>query len=274
MINSYRLGRAALFAAAAFLGVGPAQAAIMTATYTGVVAADPSAPPGGGLVVCDERCSRDFSGLFGLSGAALAGRAVSLSFTYDLDQAAQFFSGAGVSYANGGSANGGGPFGALAFTLNGVTLSGTGSIAGEVNSDAFGLFDRRDFVSDALTLFGTTIYTWAEVAFASPAALPFSVAAPFSYDFQAGDTVDIARFRIQFGDNPLTGALVNIQPTRLVVTRYDTPVDPPPVDPPPVDPPPVDPPISAAPEPAAWALMILGFAACGAAVRRRRAEHA
>jgi hypothetical protein len=258
-----RVGHAALIAAAAVSVsvVGAADAAVMTATYTGVVSADPPTPPGGGLVVCDDRCSEDFSGVFGPPGADLTGRAVSLSFTYDLDDATSVFAGAGLSYAKGGSANSGGPFGDLAFSLNGVTVSGTGSIAGEVSADALGLFNRRDFVSGSLTLFGGfTIHTSAEVAFASAAALPFSVAAPFSYDFQAGDIVDIARFRVRFGDDAQSGALVNFQPTRLTVTRYDAPVDPP-----------VDPPPSAAPEPAGWALMILGFGVAGAATRRRRA---
>ena len=38
-----------------------------------------------------------------------------------------------------------------------------------------------------------------------------------------------------------------------------------------VNPPPVDPPVSGVPEPAAWALMLVGFGGLGATLRRRRA---
>ncbi|WP_419809256.1 PEPxxWA-CTERM sorting domain-containing protein [Sphingomonas sp.] len=68
-----------------------------------------------------------------------------------------------------------------------------------------------------------------------------------------------------------TVPIVEPSPTPTAVpTATPTPEPSPTVVPPPVNPPPVDNPVPGVPEPATWALMLLGFGAIGAGLRRRR----
>lgn len=86
------------------------------------------------------------------------------------------------------------------------------------------------------------------------------------YRFDAG--LNLASFMLSYG---------SASAARLYATG-PAPVIPPPVTtpttepaPPSMDPPPGNGPVGAVPEPATWAMMILGFGAAGALLRRRRA---
>jgi hypothetical protein len=80
-----------------------------------------------------------------------------------------------------------------------------------------------------------------------------SLSHPFTYTFQPDDTVLYAdgEYRIEAGDARAISQLldVTLTPVTMTVTSDAT---------------------SGAPEPAAWALMLAGFAAIGGAIRARR----
>jgi len=213
----------------------PATAAVVTYTYSGVI----------------DFGADDF-GLFGAPGASLTGSSFKAVFYRDdaLALPENIFQGGFNSFVTGEGAFA--PVSAK-LTIAGVTLD-IGGAFGEQNqfddgvNESFGHFASS--LGGSLDFSGSTVGTFAPTdgnVLAGPdyhtltslsgAALPgFSLSGHF--EFRSPDARDQRTF-------------ANFNPSSLVVSPDPGGV-------------------SAAPEPAAWALMILGFGGVGATLRRRR----
>ncbi|HEX4507113.1 MAG TPA: PEPxxWA-CTERM sorting domain-containing protein, partial [Alphaproteobacteria bacterium] len=101
----------------------------------------------------------------------------------------------------------------------------------------------------------------------------YDIASPVTFDFNPQTPNGEFSFYVDVrGARPDTGpdaeAKLLIQSLTVDFSDGATP----PTDPPPVDPPPSggEPPITGVPEPAAWAMLVLGFGGLGAVLRRQR----
>jgi hypothetical protein len=211
----------------------PAAAAVVTYTYTGHV--DTGA---------------DQIGLFG--GGALDGLAFTAVFSRDDALADDLAVGKSSSYVRGGQA----VTGKLTIAGHTIDIAGLGGEQSQFDDGSFeGFFHSAQSVLGSFSLGGATLGTFAPT--------PGDVLAGADYhtlgSLTAGDTPGFAWFgRFDFGasdpNDPNQGLFTNgrFTPTALVVSPEPGP-------------------IGAVPEPAAWAMMILGFAGVGATLRRRRA---
>jgi hypothetical protein len=221
----------AAVAAAAIAWAGAASASVITVTWTGHVAS--------GI---------DNAGWFAPVGTDLTGAAWSAVFTYDTTNAADY-SGPGdgdttfpsIVLEGGGSA---GPvIGGAVLNISGTGFNIPGSFFDGIGIhmvDADG--DPLEFGTYAASLLTTQIVLDARLR--SP-PIPFSVTTPFEATSGLCDDFCMGSFSIPNGTSgQLTPETVKLE----VATEAG----------------------SGAPEPAAWALMIAGFGAAGAVLRRRR----
>ncbi|HMI20550.1 MAG TPA: PEPxxWA-CTERM sorting domain-containing protein [Sphingomonas sp.] len=232
------IGNIAKLATAAVLGLtgaGAAQAgsAYVYETHKGVVASDPT-------------YNIDVDGLFGAAGANLVGAHYTLTFTMSLDDGAGYEGvtpglGATYNYAGGGTA---------ALTINGHTISYTASndtsiFRMDTDPLAFAAFGQTNVAADLTSDDGLS-YFQDQVSSVGTMFASLDPRTPFSYQLTDADRAlqgnggsfyyldqygNIAAGFI-FADNSVRGGM--------------------------------------APEPASWAMMVVGFGLAGAAMRRRR----
>ncbi|WP_293452805.1 PEPxxWA-CTERM sorting domain-containing protein [Phenylobacterium sp.] len=230
-------------AAGIFAAAVPASAAVMVATYTGVISS-----------------GSDTDDLFGLGGN-LSGATFSASFTYDtsifdfhttMDDGSSHY-----DRISGYSENT--PIIAASVTINGVTdvfrLDGvTYDFARQQYNHTptydYSMSQVAGYDYDPVTS-GYSFYEYAYVDFYSAAETPTSLTGAF--DSGPSAAASQAQFLNYDAFNPDKGGYDNYYafvgaPTHLTVSAVDA---------------------GAVPEPGAWALMIVGFAGLGATLRRR-----
>ena len=229
----------------AALSAGGAHAVVYTVTYTGTA---------GGF---DER------NYFGL-GVPLEALAPAFTLRFTIDTAAAYDQAfPGIRIIQGTGVAGSNPIVQTSFTLNHRTIS-FGNSTGDGFDDSYGVDRRYNVVDDPAGFYLDEIYHYsydvlADIGNADFAAAAFysqvndilpnlDPAAPLDYHLQAGDVVfDSAFHSRRSSDGGLTFDRYVYLP--LNITRVT---------------------IAPVPEPATWALMILGFGAAGAMLRRRQ----
>jgi hypothetical protein len=239
-----KIAALAVGAAISLTAAAQASAAIVSVTYTGTVS--------GGL---------DITGVFGSPGASLDGQGFTARYVFDTTRG--FTSSHTDASYTSSTALGGSAYGAESpalyanLTINGITFSIPGDSAGEIYgyADSSG-FSRQYHQADGAlhTELGwgysdnnSTI--WNESS--GFGGLPGTIDVPFSMD-TSGNATNSGRFSIDKTTVAYPGGIYSVDyaygdltPTHLSETL-------------------------GAPEPASWALMLLGVFGIGAAARSRR----
>lgn len=237
------------FATAAILAAGgSAQAATVFVTYRGVVAS-----------------GTDASGEFGASAPSLAGKSFTATLRLDDTRGVSFYDppiGSGFEFNRfqvapdqlririGGvgfdfkeEACGGSEFCTLAHSVVAAPFSGISTFYDRADAYPFGEFDeflREEYEGLSLGLSST----------ANPFVADFDYDTPLFHAFSPGD-VSSGELRIFYRTSDPLGADVIDKQVSATLVPLSVRVS--------------------VPEPATWALMILGFGAAGAVLRRRRA---
>jgi hypothetical protein len=219
-------------AAVCALAAAPASAAIMQATYTGVIY--------GGV---------DLEGVFADPGTDLSGAAFEYNFVYDTHIGSILSVLGGQSLLAGSSE----PLLSATLTILGHTSSPSGlngyySMAASVVPD-FG-DPTYPYTGEFCNYAGAVSGSWFAVCLATDDPLPADLETPFTAT--AASFAGFADGAFPSPGAPFDQFLLTGTPGRLVVTKLR------------------DSPLSPAPEPQAWALMILGLGAAGATLRSRR----
>lgn len=228
-------------AAALAFAATSASAAVMSATYTGVLT--------NGI---------DEDGYFGAPGADLSGQAFSVNFVYDTAQGL-------ISPYFGGQALAGGWLGAppyqpllsMSLTILGHTEATTGDASGDFSSTVTTIFPDFPAYHPGTTAQGEVCHNGEREPVGLYFATCMRTAGPVPSDLVTGfsaaaDPLEwgYAMFYLPGGDGPFPHYYVEGRSMNLVVTKLrESP--------------------GGVPEPGVWALMILGFGAAGAMLRRR-----
>ena len=226
-----------IFAAGLFAGsaVVPAQATVVTATYTGTVTAG---------TACTPACT-DFDG-----------SSFKLVFNYDPTTA-----GFQRNTTNYSHAFGGGPFGTVPIISESFSING-GPALNFSNFDSGGIQSYSDEFESSLGLGSSFNILTPQLFFVEIASayingpsnsIPLSLTSPFTYTLQAGDTSSgsIAYRTTDFTSGFFELVAADLSPTTLTVTVAES-----------------------VPEPATWAMMIIGFAGVGFIAYRRKLKPA
>lgn len=242
----FRVGLAALAAGFLLAGqAGQASATIMQATVTGTAAA-----PG----------SQDYTGVFGSPGPIAAGTPWSAVFTYDTSRGEIQTIGStpgGGFILTGGDSDPGftTPVLDATFTLGGISRSITGQfIGGIVLWPSYGAEHGEPGVHyvefAAVQSFGSPLAGIFDAKIYTTDAVPVDLATPFSISGvnRVTNSSGFARYAYDAADNVIDGFQVDPVGDLFVTVRVLSPV----------------------PEPAAWALLLVGFAGVGGALRRAR----
>ena len=213
------------------LSVVPAQATIVTATYTGTITAGTECTP-----ACTE----------------LDGSSFKLVFNYDPTTA-----GFQRNTTNFSHAFGGGPLGTVPIISESFSING-GPAINFSNFDSGAIFSYSDEfqsslgVGSLLTILTPQLFLVenadAQIDSFSNTSIPLSLTSPFTYSVQAGD-ISSGSFRyrtLDFTSGFFELLFADLSPTTLTVTVAES-----------------------VPEPATWAMMILGFAGVGFMAYRR-----
>lgn len=228
----------AIGAASMLALVQPASAALLTATVSGTVT--PQAGSGDAFDV----------GVFGTGYQSLVGRAFSVTYIFDLDDAAFQASYVGafspVTAAAGGawSPVPSASFGQAALTIGARTVTFAGiSFGGVTAGTGERTFDIVDFSQPGI------FYSVATNLFDASLSFPALLASAGGWRGTFDHAADLASstpssFFIAYGDGRLAGA--GLAPTSVTIA------------------------ISAVPEIDSWIMMIAGFGVTGVAMRRRR----
>ena len=220
-----------IFAAGLFAGsaVVPAQATIVTATYTGTITAGERCAP-----ACTE----------------LDGSSFKLVFNYDPTTAGFQRDTPNYSHAFGGGSLGTVPIISESFSINGgPALNFSNFYSGAIFSynDEFGSSLGHSSFFTILTPQLFFVENSGAQIFSLTSSIPLSLTSPFTYTVQAGDTSS-GSFRYRTFDSSGFFELVqaDLSPTTLTVTVAES-----------------------VPEPSTWAMMTLGFAGVGFIAYRR-----
>ena len=230
-----------IFAAGLFAGsaVVPAQANIVTATYTGTITSG---------ISCSSACTE----LDGVSFTAV--------FNYDPNIAGFQLNTPNYSHAFGGGLLGTVPMISESFSINnGPALNFSSFDGGAIQS-------YRDENGSSQGHSSTFLISTPQLFFVQSAdvfigslttSIPLSLSSPFTYTLQAGESGS-GSFHYRYIDftTGLSEILsADLAPTTLTVTVAESPV-------------------AAVPEPSTWAMMILGFCGLGLLAYRRKSKPA
>jgi len=219
---------------AAAVAAGPASANIMSATYTGAFYA-----------------GKDVTGTFGAAGTSMKGVGFVYNFVYDTA------AGTVIPYIGGQALQPGGgkPILSSTLTVLGKTVSPSGGLNGYYAIVASIVPDYPDPTSPYNASFCSLASAVAGSQFVACLNTNDAIPADLETPFVATATMTFPGFAdaaFPGGGGPFDSFQLYGEPTHLVVTKLADSARP------------------GVPEPATWALMILGFGAAGSGLRRRR----
>ena len=231
-----------VFAGGLFAGLSvfPAQANIVTATYTGTITSGTG---------CTPACT------------ALDGDSFALVFNYDPTIAGFQQNTPNFSHAFGGGLLGTVPIISESFSIN------DGPPLNFSNFDSGAIFSFSDEFQSSLGHSSSFTILTPQLSFVENAdanihsfsntSIPLSLTSPFTYSVQAGDT---SSGSIRYRTTDVTSGFfelvfADLSPTTLTVTVADSST-------------------AAVPEPSTWAMMIIGFAGVGFMAYRRKSKPA
>lgn len=243
------LAGAAIAAAASGVMAGSADAKIMNVVYTGTVSD-----------------THDLSGIFGLAPSGLDGLSFTANFTYDTTRGEDRpdpFGGPGQGLEGSASSGASNPITSASLTLNGVTFQFLTTDEGHTDVGNYsalfggpvGVIENNDVYNAQIDDVQYYQYLYAGVINGSA---PTMLGVPFSGG-PSGPAAGSTSGSFSLSTQVLlptdyftvdTSGTLNIDSVTVTEAGGD---------------------ISAAPEPAGWALMLIGFGALGAGLRRRRA---
>jgi hypothetical protein len=232
------LGLAAVFALVSF--ASSASAAIYDYTFTGTIVGSNST---------------DALGLFGTAGASLSGDAFQIVYTLNTANAGETNNAGTISELGGGAIWQSVSLGSAVLTINGTNFT----VAGTQDSDAYVYgnsgccleLDWADLTADKNGIPSEIQLT--QQATNNSGAIPSQVASAFALSTGSGTSFSGNLDIVELGQYASLAEYLTLDATNLTV---------------------VDPPsgsISGVPEPATWAMMLIGFGLVGLRLRHRAA---